>query len=128
MIRIVADEGLNLRKPSGKGWAVNAAIAEEPEPSLIERLDLGPLLSVTRRWSLERSAHLMEWTAAVRTYGGCGPRRDFEAFPTGEAGVSNEIGRSDGSNLRRRRRKIACVLSKCSASGLLGRFHAGPNT
>jgi hypothetical protein len=127
VVRIVADKALNLRKPSGKGRAVKAAIAEESEAGLIEHLNLGPLLCVTRRWSLERSTHLMEGATAPRAYDDTGPRCDLEALAAGEAGVRHEIGRSDGSSLRRRRKAIAYVLSKSSASSLLGRFHAGPN-
>ncbi len=38
--RIVANELLNLRKPSGKRWAVKAAVAREPKAGLVECLDL----------------------------------------------------------------------------------------
>ena len=119
MRRVVTDEGLDLRKLGRQRRSECAAVAEETEAGTVQRLDLGPLLSVFGRWGLKRPAHLMELAAAART--GCSEFRarcDLEALAAVKAGVGNQILRA--WHARGLHRRLTPELSRVAKQLRLG--------
>src|SRR5688500_18184596 len=129
MVWVVPNEGLNLGQVGGERRAVDTAVAEEAEASLVERPDLGPLLQVTGRWRLECAPHLVDRPKAAGT--DClelGARRDLEALAADEACVGDQVWRRTATqSLWSRRMAVTGNAPEGHTPRFLDCSHAGPH-
>ena len=105
-----------------------ATVAEEAEASLMQGLNLEPLLLVACGWRLEGATHPVERAATIWAFGLLWALSNLEALATSKAGVRNEITAVPRRRRRSWRQAIACLSPKCHATEFLRRIHAGPNT
>jgi len=89
---IVTDESLNVSQSIRKRRAVSTAIAEKAETCSEQSLYLCPLLKVFDGWRFERTAHLVDCSAAAGADSRIVlARDDLEALAAVKAGMGNQV-------------------------------------